>query len=86
MDRSIDNNPSWLKTATRHSVVVRSVRVSLVVGTILVAINHGDIFLNGGAATVPVWKIPLTYLVPYAVSTYAAVDAILSRQTLGKVE
>ncbi|MBT8083850.1 MAG: nitrate/nitrite transporter NrtS [Woeseia sp.] len=70
---------SWLKVATRYSVVVRSMRVSLIVGTILVGINHGDVLLGGGATTVAVWKIPLTYFVPYAVSTYAAVDAILSR-------
>jgi len=25
------------------------------------------------------WKVPLTYCVPFAVSTYAAVDAIITR-------
>ena len=82
MDRSIDSSSSWLQTATQHSVVARSIRVALIVGTILVAINHGDVLLGGGADAVLIWKIPLTYLVPYSVSTYAAVDAILTRRRL----
>lgn len=78
---SQDTGPklSWYQVATRRQVVARSLRVSLIVGTILVGINHGNVLLGGGAATDLVWKIPLTYMVPYAVSTYAAVDAILSQ-------
>ncbi len=69
---------SWLQVAMRRTVVTRSLRVASVVGTILVAINHGDALIGGGASGELVWKVPLTYLVPYAVSTYAAVDAIRS--------
>ena len=51
-------------------MVIRAFKVTVVVGTILVAINHGDVFLNGGEIN---WfKIILTYMVPYAVATYAA--------------
>jgi len=55
-------------------------KVALVVGTILVAINHGNVLLGSGVSSDLYWKIPLTYLVPFSVSTYAAVDAILARQ------
>lgn len=69
---------SWARVAIRKSVVHRSAKVSLVVGTILIAINQGNLLIGGVISPDLLWKIPLTYCVPYAVSTYAAVDAILS--------
>ncbi|MEM7082994.1 MAG: nitrate/nitrite transporter NrtS [Pseudomonadota bacterium] len=50
----------------------------MLVGTILVAINQGDVFVTGALTSDLLWRIPLTYLVPYCVSTYASVDAIRS--------
>ena len=70
----------WLSIATRRDVVVRGLKVGLIVGTILTAINHGDVILNGQIDPSAYWKIPLTYLVPFCVSTYAAVDAILRQK------
>jgi len=70
----------WLRVATSKPVVRRSTKVSMLVGTILIGINQGNLILSD--ATLPLdlyWKIPLTYCVPFCVSTYAAVDAILSR-------
>ena len=71
---------SWFDVALQPAVVLRSVRVSLLVGTVLIAINQGDLLFNGVLLPDLYWKIPLTYCVPYAVSTYAAVDAILSKE------
>ena len=79
LNQEADIGVSWFQVATRNRVVARSLRVSLIVGTILVGINHGNVLIGGGAEIDLVWKVPLTYLVPYAVSTYAAVDAILSQ-------
>lgn len=45
----------------------RSLGVALVVGTLLNAINQGDVLLSGNAPDVA--KLILTYLVPYAVAT-----------------
>jgi hypothetical protein len=42
------------------------------VGTALTAINQGDALVSLALAPVLVWKIPLTYVVPFAVSTYSA--------------
>lgn len=50
----------------------RSLGVALVVGTVLNAINQGDVLLSGG--TPDIAKLVLTYLVPYAVATYGAVS------------
>ncbi|RMF17228.1 MAG: hypothetical protein D6758_06745 [Gammaproteobacteria bacterium] len=62
--------------ACQRPVVLRSVRVALVVGTILMLINHGDALLAGTMTSVRWLKVGLTYLVPYAVATYGAVGAL----------
>jgi len=49
-----------------------------VTGTILVLINHVDVFINGQFSELVLVKIMLTYLVPYSAATYAAVAAIVS--------
>lgn len=66
----------WLATALQPDVVRRSVRIALIVGTLLVAINQGNHFLSGELPADTAWKVPLTFLVPYIVSTYAAVGAL----------
>jgi hypothetical protein len=70
---------TWLKLAVRSDVVVRSVKIAAVVGTILALINHYDRILAGSWTTTMVIKIVLTYLVPYGVSTVAAVQALRGR-------
>ncbi|MEM1262743.1 MAG: nitrate/nitrite transporter NrtS [Pseudomonadota bacterium] len=69
----------WLAVAMRPDVVRRSLRVGLVVGTALTLINNGDVLLNGALQAQHAWKIPLTYCVPYLVSTYASVQAALAK-------
>jgi len=54
----------------------RSIYVALVVGTVLNLINQGDAIF--GAMAINWLKIVLTYMVPYAVSTYGAVSYRLS--------
>ena len=58
-------------------VLVRALKVSAIIGTILTAINQGDVVLSG--AMPPLWKILLTYFVPYAVASYSAASAIMER-------
>ncbi len=50
---------------------LRAITVSLVVGTALNLINSGDALLAGHLPP-HAWKIPLTYLVPIAVSLYSS--------------
>lgn len=69
---------AWLRLAARRDVVRRATRVALVVGTLLVMINHGDHLLAGELTVVDAVKIALTYCVPYCVATYAAVGALLA--------
>ncbi|MGI9203450.1 MAG: nitrate/nitrite transporter NrtS [Woeseiaceae bacterium] len=70
----------WLKVAMRNDVVVRSLKVGAIVGTLLTAINQGDLILSGDLTVAAIWKIPLTYLVPFSVSTYASVSSILAQR------
>ena len=50
----------------------RSLVASVVVGTILTALNQGDAIVSGQLAGALFWKIPLTYCVPFLVATYGA--------------
>jgi hypothetical protein len=68
----------WLADALRPDILRRSLRVALLVGSLLVAINHGDHLLSGELSATGWLKIALTFLVPYGVSTYASLSAIRS--------
>lgn len=70
----------------RKDVVTRGLKVGAIVGTILTAINQGDAILAGTLAAATAWKISLTYLVPYCVSTYAGVEAIRKEQAAGSAD
>src|SRR5437763_17070008 len=59
-------------TLLRPSLLRRSLLTGLVVGTILTAINQGNILLNGHFPPALFWKIPLTYCVPFCVATCGA--------------
>ena len=64
---------SFLQAATQKKTLLTSLRVALVVGTILGLINYGDrIFLHQNMATVDWVKLGITYLVPFCVATYGA--------------
>lgn len=70
--------PIWkmaCRCAAANGVPRRSFAVALVVGTILNLINQGDAIL--GTAPINWLKLALTYVVPYAVSTYGAVSFYL---------
>jgi hypothetical protein len=54
-------------------LVRRSLIIAIVVGTILTAINQGNVILRGDFPAELVWKIPLTYAVPYCVATTGAI-------------
>jgi len=66
----------FFKLAFSKSVVINAIRVSLLVGTILVAINHGDAIMNNELSLERVLKMALNYLVPYLVASYSAVKAL----------
>lgn len=61
-----------LRCALVHGPMLRrSVLIALVVGTILTAINQGDLLFGGRLGAELLWKIPLTYAVPFCVATWS---------------
>ena len=66
-----------LAAVSSWPVVRRSLWVALVVGTILNGINQGEAILAGSG--VVLWKILLTYAVPFVVASYGSYAALRSR-------
>lgn len=71
----------WWAVAASGSVVRRALKTAMLVGTILIAINHGDALLTGDLGAGRLAKILLTILVPYLVSTTSSVAATLEGRT-----
>ncbi len=67
------NFRTWLSLATHPSTVRRARQTALIVGTILLVINHGPAILAGQLTGERVFQILLTFLVPYTVSTISSV-------------
>src|SRR3954452_6905747 len=59
-------------TLLRAALLRRSFLTSLVVGTLVTAINQGNIMLRGDFPGDLVWKIPLSYTLPFCVATWGA--------------
>jgi hypothetical protein len=70
------NRLDALKSCLKGAQLRRALTVSLIVGSALTAINQGDLIAAG--AYPPVWKIALTFLVPFLVTTYGAYSALTS--------
>ena len=62
----------FFKHALDRVCVLRSLKVSLVVGTILGTINHFDAVFYGPFTRTNILQIMLTYFVPFCVSTYGS--------------
>ena len=62
----------FAKHAVEGKCVVRSLKIALVVGTILALINHFDSIVTGSMSPTVIFQIILTYAVPYSVSTFGS--------------
>ena len=56
-------------------IYTRSLKIAVVVGTILVVVNFGDRLLDGTMLARDWIKAALNYMVPYCVATYVGVKA-----------
>ncbi|NTU80688.1 MAG: nitrate/nitrite transporter NrtS [Chloroflexales bacterium] len=66
----------WLAIAREPAVVHRARRIALIVGTLLITINHGDALLHGELSLLRLGQMALTVLVPYCVSTISSVGVL----------
>ncbi len=69
-------DPTFLDLALQKSVMRRAAKISAIVGTILIIINHSDTIMMNSGSWITALKCALTYAVPYCVSTYSAVMAM----------
>lgn len=72
--------PGFFELASSRKIMVPALKVSLLVGTLLAMINHGNAILQMDVDNQRLFQVILTYCVPYCVSTYSAVKAIQQRE------
>lgn len=66
-----------------RETVLRAVKVAAVVGPILTLINQGDVLLNGPYSPRLFFKICLTFLVPYSVSSFSSARTYIENEQRG---
>ncbi|MEM6581952.1 MAG: nitrate/nitrite transporter NrtS [Pseudomonadota bacterium] len=75
-----DQNPvageGFFALACTRPVVISSLKVALVVGSILVLINHWPALAELSLSRNSALQVVLTYIVPYCVSTYSSVRSL----------
>ena len=70
----------WFAMAKRPDVIKRASKTAAIVGLVLIAINQGDVIASGQVTGLAAAKMLLTVVVPYCVSTYSSVGAILQHE------
>lgn len=63
-----------------RAIVMRSIKVALIVGSLLVAINYGHKIVTGNVEGADWLRMALTYVVPFFVSLYGAYTALKQSQ------
>ncbi len=66
----------WMEIAFEPPVVRRALCFAVIVGTVLILINHGDAVWAGDITSTRLIKMAATAAVPYLVSTFSSVGAI----------
>jgi hypothetical protein len=66
----------WLHLAFQKDVVRRALICVVIVGAVLIGVNHGGALLRGDISAGRLMQIALTLLVPYCVSTFSSVAAM----------
>jgi hypothetical protein len=81
--------PSWSTYGEAASLwfaprtLRKTIKIALVVGTLLSVINQGSV-IAGGHATAATWvRVVLNYLVPFCVSSLGYLSATRARETIG---
>jgi hypothetical protein len=80
-EESMSSRSTSFQIATSGPVVRRALVLAAIVGTILVAINHGKCILSGHFNAYCLVSCILTMMVPYFVSTISSVMACRDKPT-----
>lgn len=76
----ISSRSKAFQIARSRPVVTTAIKLALIVGTVLALINHGPSMMRFSLSIENILQILVTYLVPYSVSTYSAVAAVLNQE------
>jgi hypothetical protein len=68
----------WLSCCLSKPVIRRALLSAMIVGSILIAINHGDAIYHKQVDGIRLFRICLTVVVPYVVSTVSSVSTMIS--------
>lgn len=66
-----------LSIASQPKVIATASRFAIIVGPVLVMINHGDSIIAGSMSDADWIKSALTIVVPYVVSTLSSISAYI---------
>jgi hypothetical protein len=69
----------WIRIAFRKSTFLRALKCAVIVGPVLIAINHGRAILEGSISAESIISMTLTAIVPFCVSTVSTVGAALEK-------
>ena len=69
------NFRTFFTISTDRSTVVRAVKIALIVGVVLVAVNEGNAILHGDIDMIGWIRAGMNFVVPYCVSTVSTVLA-----------
>jgi hypothetical protein len=70
----------FIKNFFRRETILRAIKVALVVGPILIIINHHDSLLQFEFSHRLYFKFMLTFLVPFCVSAYSSAQAYSAQE------
>ncbi len=75
-----------LQIASQRTVVRRALRYGVIVGALLIGINHGGALLSETVTTGRMVQMALTVVVPYLVSTLSSVESVLEQRKREKCD
>lgn len=75
----------WFQLAAHPATARRALITALIVGTVLIAINHGAAILSGQVTRGRILQMCLTVLVPYIVSTVSSISTRRELRGKGKI-
>ncbi|PYK21724.1 MAG: hypothetical protein DME56_03645 [Verrucomicrobia bacterium] len=64
---------AWIRSAAHPATRRRALITAMIVGVVLVAVNHGAAIISGQITRFRIIQICLTVIVPYVVSTASSV-------------
>jgi hypothetical protein len=64
---------AWIRSAAHPGTVRRALMTAVIVGFVLIGVNHGPAIISGQVTRARIIQMCLTLIVPYVVSTVSSV-------------